>query len=77
MKVFTESGSTYEVDWGARTVRRLPDPRGEAMRRDEEPIPFVTMADPVVDAPLHMVLNLRGDGVVTIRTTSPVVEVQP
>lgn len=73
MIVETESGTTYTVDHEAGTVLRHPS-EGE-MRRDDEPIEFVTMAEPVVGQVWRMVLRLRGDGVYTYRTTSPVTKV--
>lgn len=78
MIVHTETGSIYDFDLDARTVTRchVGDESVE-LRRDGDPVPLLRMAGfPETGKPLVMILDIRGDGIETVRTTSPVVAVQ-
>ena len=73
--VRTESGTAYEID-GMR-VRRIPDGDDGEMRRDGEWLDIVG-DEPVVEVGKQMRLYLEplGKGIMTLRITSRVVEVE-
>lgn len=68
------SNSEYVIDEEARTVARHP--MGEHLRRDNEALTYLWMEEPLVGQSLQMLLDLRGDGVPTLRTTSTVLRVR-
>lgn len=85
--VHTES-STHLVDLDARTITRVPDTGMGAgdrpgmvitaqLRRDHETLPLRELLVMQVGAPLVAVLDLRGDGIPTLRQTTLVREIQP
>ena len=75
--VSTESGSQYLVDLDRHQLRRYPPIDGVAtrieavLRRDGLDIPIVAIAV-VIGEPMIALLDLYGDGTVTMRTTTPV-----
>ncbi len=79
----TESGSYYLLntrDRSAVTVVRLPDDGGGAdlaLRRDGDPIRVVESSTVRREVSWYLILDLRRDGVLTQRTTSPVRSVRP
>ncbi len=79
----TESGSQYLLDsrdLSAVTVVRLPDADGGvdlALRRDGDPIRVVQASTVRRQANWYLILDLRRDGVLTQRTTSPARSVRP
>lgn len=73
MRVITTSGTTYETD--GNTVTRI-EPCME-LRRDGEPIKILQFTTPVVGRRWDLLLMVREDGIATLRSTSPVVEVIP
>lgn len=78
MIIKTESGSIYEYDVEGKTLFRLPTedvkPWTE-LRRDKEKIEVIEAADIEVGQSAIFILNLRGDGIPTVRMTSLVTEV--
>ena len=66
--------STYVFDMEAQTVQRTVH-WGEPLRRDDEVLPVLDLLHPVVGQPLRMVIQIRADGVPTLRTTSEVIRV--
>lgn len=73
--MFTESGTHYELDLGAMTVLRNPVAGG--MRRDGEVLTLWAVSRVEVGLPATMVLDVRGNGLATIRTTSAVTALIP
>jgi hypothetical protein len=79
-QVTTET-SVYLFDVDDRHVTRVPDAGAGAiqgasrvvvayLRRDYERLPLIAIAQCKVGAPLRMVLDLRGDGIPTLRETT-------
>lgn len=78
MLIETESGSRYEFDLEANTVRRVPGDEASQLRKDDEVRPLIRIPHPpVVGKPFVFVLDVRGDGVDTARTTTPIVSIEP
>ena len=78
--VCTETGSVYLLDLthpGRPTVTRMPatESGNGTLRRDGEPLRVIAAAPIVIGRPLELLLDLRGDGVLTQRVTSWVVGV--
>lgn len=79
----TESGSQYLLDTRDRstvTIVRLPDVGGGedlALRRDGDPIRVIESSTVRREASWYLILDLRRNGVLTQRTTSPVRSVRP
>lgn len=79
----TASASQYVLDSRDRsavTVVRLPDAGGGtdlALRRDGDPIRLVESSIVRREASWYLILDLRRDGVLTQRITSPVLSVRP
>lgn len=81
MIVVTKS-STYLVDDDYRWIIRSPGQHTEdwlvaELRRDGERIEVVSCDPPVVGRRWDLLLDLRKDGVLTWRNTTPVVRVEP
>lgn len=81
-QVTTET-SIYLLDLDAKRVTRVPDagagpPAGfspaaiAALRRDHESVPLLKLITCVVGEPMRMLIDLRRDGVCTLRTTTVV-----
>lgn len=77
-EVVTET-STYIIDVEAMTATRLAGGAGSldgedvprfALRRDETTVPLLAVPAPVVGQPCDLLLDLRGDGIRTLRRTS-------
>lgn len=71
------SASTYLIDMDARHVTRcagqVPEWPAAVLRRDGDTIPLLQVLETVTSArPMRLVLDVRGDGVVTVRETTPV-----
>lgn len=69
--------ASYVLDMDARTVVRRPKERAQwspaELRKDEEIIPLIKVAWSASEGyPLQLVVDVRGDGVLTERTTTPV-----
>lgn len=77
MKIYTDTGSIYEIDPEANTVTRMHvGDESNELRRDGEAVRIIEMPEPpTVGQSLTMVLDVRGDGILTIRKTSPVTKV--
>jgi hypothetical protein len=70
--VTTESGSKYWI--GENFIQRVE--ANHELRRDGESIPLLEIGRIIVGVPMQMMLDLRGDGVKTLRTTSRVTDIQ-
>lgn len=80
MTVMTETGSTYHFARDPSTnhtlVRRTPSVSdGNVMRRDDEWLRVLSKGRIEVGYPMAMMIELRDDGILTERITSPVTEV--
>jgi hypothetical protein len=73
-EVTTITGTVYLIDPEAATVVRLVDHAG-ALRRDGEAIRLLETPHPQVGEAMVLLLDLRRDGVVTVRMTTPVVNI--
>lgn len=75
------STSAYLVDLAGPVVARFPGTGGSEdfdvaiLRRDRLDIPLQAVVA-AVGRPMHLQLDLRGDGVVTLRRTTPVVRIE-
>lgn len=86
--ITTATGSKYLLDDSGehKTLARLPGATEahpsmdghevQAMRRDGEAIPVLEILRLEVGKPALYTLDLRGDGVITLRTTSEVVSIE-
>lgn len=77
-EVFTEA-SAYLLDLDARTATRVPGagaglPGDQSLvaqlRRDHRPVPLLRFTGARVGQPMTLVLDIRGDGVETVRHTT-------
>lgn len=78
-KVTTRSGSVHLFEFdqaGNATVTRMAGDGAGGLRRDGGPVPLLMPPAILVGWPMRMVLDVRGDGVVTERTTTPVVSIE-
>lgn len=85
----TASGTTYLLSIGTEssTLARCPGTfpmhpsmdGGEIqpMRRDRAPIPVIAVQQLAIGHPAFFTLNLRGDGIHTLRRTSEVLTLDP
>lgn len=75
----TTEGSAYLVDLDDRTVLRAPGQGSVGvtgdLRRDGDPVPLVELALCRRAEQAVMMLDVRGDGVVTLRVTSLVARI--
>ena len=85
-QVTTET-STYLLDLDGQRIIRVPDTgagsqggegqiRVAALRRDHESIPLLRLISCEIGAPMQMLLDVRGDGVATLRTTTIIRELR-
>ena len=76
--IVTTQTATYEVAPDRTWIVRYPagePPRGWTaadLRKDSERIPVLHWTEPVVGEQWRLILDVRGDGIQTIRTTTPV-----
>jgi hypothetical protein len=77
VQVRTANGTTYLLDPDARTVLRIPAQQGGELRCDAEPIPLLHRPTVVLGEPMVLLLRIRDDGIPTVRTTTPVLHVDP
>lgn len=81
-QVTTET-SVYLLDLNAKRVTRVPDagagpPPGlspapiASLRRDNESVPLLELITCAIDEPMRMLIDIRRDGVGTLRTTTVV-----
>ena len=75
MIVKTETGSYYEFNHKLSEVRRWHFDDENVLRRDGEWINCVVVAPIAIGQAMQMWLDLRGDGVITTRTTSWVTDI--
>lgn len=72
----TESGTTYIFDETEGTLTRSRGVSSDGLRRDGEAIKLVEVIRPArIGEQAILLLDLRGDGILTVRRTSTVVEV--
>lgn len=75
--------SVYLLDLDAKRVTRVPDagagpPPGlspapiASLRRDHESVPLLELITCAIDEPMRMLIDVRRDGVSTLRTTTVV-----
>lgn len=77
MVVHTESGSCYVFDLEANTVCRSSGLDGNVLRRDDVAVPLLRMPfPPQVGEPMAFFIDVRGDGVETLRTTTVVTRIE-
>ena len=85
-QVTTET-SLYLVDLDAQSVTRVPDAGAgtppelspvaiASLRRDHEPVTLIELMECQLDRPLRMLLDLRRDGVPTLRVSTHVRELR-
>lgn len=85
-QVTTET-STYLLDLEERLATRVPDagagpPPGLAgppiasLRRDHEPVRIVEVVTCTIGAPLRLLLDIRRDGIFTVRTSTIVRDIR-
>lgn len=76
MKVITKS-SVYVIEDDMVTRHPVAEDASD-LRKDDEAHPLLEILQPpVVGRSMILLIDVRGDGVATVRTTTPVVEVQP
>ena len=69
----------YHLDFESGMLTREPIPGdplydAEDLRKDSEPIPFQLIGNVTIGHPARFLLQIRDDGVVTVRTTTPVMK---
>lgn len=75
--VKTETGSSYVLDMSNQTLTRSDvGEESVELRRDGEAIPVVELIECKVGSPALLFLQIRDDGVQTLRRTSPVVSIE-
>ncbi|TDK23511.1 hypothetical protein E2F48_16095 [Arthrobacter crusticola] len=87
-QVITASGTVYLLDLGPgqRTLTRLPGrekPKGDyarievaGLRRDGETLPLLAVGQLQLGQPAALLLDVRRDGIPTVRSTTPVVSIE-
>lgn len=76
MKVITLN-ATYDIDMQSMKVTRLPQDGAGQLRRDAEELTLYSVPNPVIGERMALWIQVREDGIPTLRDTSPVTEVQP
>ena len=74
-QVTTESDSVYVLDMDAMTLTRQPGEDAENLRKDGTVVPLLKVVTLREGASMLLAIDVRGDGVVTYRFTTPVVSV--
>ena len=76
--VLTSSGSLYLLHLGNRTQMRVrfDDDRETVLRRDGELVDLLQLSHAIVSERMVMWLDVRRDGVPTLRSTTPVVSIR-
>jgi hypothetical protein len=75
--IITTENSRYELDLENQLVTRLPMEHAGTLRRDEESVKLLKLyGEPTVGEDLVMLLDIRRDGIETLRRTSPIVHVE-
>ena len=70
--ITTRSGSQYLLDLGERPMStRFGGWDASHLRRDSDAVPLLGLASVEVGQPMVLLLDIRGDGIVTRRTTTP------
>lgn len=84
LAITTSSGASYLINQEEGWAKRLPGPVGVVnedgyyavpLRKDGDEIPIIEMETPAVGETMKLFLDVRGDGVVTFRLTTPVTEI--
>ncbi len=84
IKSVTTETSVYLLDEGRGTIRRLPGeaPLGDSevwlalLRRDGEEVPLMRILQLEVGLPMQVIIDVRGDGILTHRETTLVRDIQ-
>lgn len=77
LRFFTETGSIHEIDMKAGTYVRLQQgPDSLVLRRDGELMQLVRCTRPTLGERVELILRLREDGMLTNRTTAPVIRIE-
>lgn len=75
--VVTATDSRYRIDLDNNTATRFPDPHepdpSKHLRQDETKRPLLGLAAFQIGHDLVMVLDVRGDGIPTVRRTTTVI----
>ncbi|RKR75899.1 hypothetical protein [Frondihabitans australicus] len=77
--VTTENGSRYELDFDRLCVTRYPDLEtwpGARLRRDEDELTLRGLQAIIVGYPMRLLLEIREDGVPTVRQTGHVTSIE-
>ncbi|GAB4001842.1 hypothetical protein [Nocardioides ultimimeridianus] len=72
-QITTATGSVYLLDLDQRLLTRVPELR--AMRRDHEPLHLHQLIEARVGASGRFLVQVRDDGIATIRLTSAIVAI--
>jgi hypothetical protein len=72
--VTTESGSQHVVDLDARTITRVTQANG--LRKDGDAVPLIELLHCIVGETGIWVLDIRADGVETVRRTTLVKSIE-
>lgn len=76
-EVRTESGTTYVLDLDAMTMTRSAGADANMLRKDDETVPLLdVLTTPTVGKSMSLLIDVRGDGVVTIRQTTAVTAIR-
>lgn len=76
MLIHTATGSVYDYDPEQQTCARLRSVDGAQLRRDGETVRVLRARQPAVGEPWVLILDLREDGIETVRMTSPVTRIE-
>lgn len=71
-EVLTENGSVYLLDFDAGTVARHRADDGVDLRQDSTACPLLHVLELRLGRPMRLLVDVRGDGVDTLRVTSAV-----
>lgn len=74
--VTTESGARYLLNLNRRWVSREPEPSSTRMRRDNSAVGLVELVRCKVGDQMRLIVNIRQDGIFTIRYTTPVINIK-
>ncbi len=75
-RITTASGSVYALDEEAMTVRRVPSVESNRLRKDAQALPLLGVPLVELGESMHMLIDVRGDDISTVRTTTPVVAIE-
>ncbi len=73
-QVETQSGAVYLIDFDKSLIARSPGVGSELLRKDLEMVPLVKLLS-VDEEGMEMIVDVRGDGISTYRSTTAVTKV--